>query len=211
MSGTQIWIGGNSMDPLNIFPDFTIAPAGMISEQFLNMHIPTFTAACKYVHQLPYGYNIDRDAPMGLFKENKGTCTTKHAVIATLALEQDYPIHKNIGIYAMTEVLVSGTDTILDKFALPYLPMVHCFLVYKTFRVDLTEGNLNGKNSSIEAFIYTTKVAPDISGKDEYLLYRKALQEHVLTRKEFEGIAIKTILQAREEGLALLKANIAGG
>lgn len=196
------------MDPLTIFPDFAIAPAGMISEQFIKMHISSFRSACEYVHQLPYGYNTDRDAPMGLFNEGKGTCTTKHAVIATLARELDYPIHKHIGIYAMTETLVTGTEGILKKYNLPCLPMVHCFLVFQTFRVDLTEGNLNGKNSSIEEFIHTVPVEPNISGKDEYLLYREALQARILTRNEFEGISVKTVLQAREEGLALLKANI---
>ena len=200
--------GGDSMDPLNVFPDFAIAPAGMISEQFLKMHISSFRAACEHIHQLPYGYNADRDAPMGLFNEGKGTCTTKHAVIATLAQELDYPIHKHIGIYAMTETLVTGTAAILEKYNLPSLPMVHCFLVFQTFRVDLTEGNLNGKNSSIEEFIYTVEVEPNISGKDEYLLYRNALKKHISTRDEFEGVSVKNVLQAREEGLALLKANI---
>jgi hypothetical protein len=196
------------MDPLNVLPDFTIAPVGMISEQFLKMHISSFRAACEYIHQLPYGYNTDRDEPMGLFKESKGTCTTKHAVIATLAQELGNPIHKHIGIYAMTETLVTGTDAILEKYKLPYLPMVHCFLKFQTFRVDLTEGNLNGKNSSIEEFIYTVMVEPNISGRDEYLLYRKALQDHIVIRPEFERISIKTVLKAREEGLALLKINI---
>lgn len=198
------------MDALIVFPDCDITPAGMISQQFLDMRISSFRAACEFVHQLPYGYNTDRDAPMGLFEEGRGTCTTKHAVIATLAQEQDRPIHKKIGIYAMNEALVTGTGAILSKYALPYLPMVHCFLAYKSFRVDLTEGNLNGKNSSIEEFLYTATVEPNISGKDEYLIYREALRKHILTRGEFEGSSIKAILQAREEGLALLKANIAG-
>ena len=30
--------------------------------------------------------------------------------------------------------------------------MIHCFLIYDSYRVDLTEGNNNGKNHSIEEF-----------------------------------------------------------
>jgi hypothetical protein len=137
-----------------------------------------------------------------------GSCTTKHAVIATLAVELELPIEKNIGIYAMTEKFVSGSDFILKKFALPYVPMIHCFLTDGDHRVDLTEGNAKGKNRSVDDFLYTEAVVPNIAGKDEYLKYRHALKEHVLKRVELQGVDIKTILHARKEGLELLKANI---
>ncbi len=146
---------------------------------------------------------------MILFKEKMGTCTTKHAVIATLAAELDLPVEKNIGIYAMTERIVTGTDPILDKYGLPYVPMIHCFLTDGDHRVDLTEGNANGKNRSIDDFLVSEAVIPNISGKDEYLKYRNALKERILKRTEMRGIDIKTILHAREQGLDLLKANIA--
>ena len=145
---------------------------------------------------------------MILFKEKMGSCKTKHAVIATLAAELQLPIEKSIGIYAMTEELVTGTDRILKKYNLPYIPMVHCFLVYENYRVDLSEGNRNGKNGPIDHFLYTEKVEANISGKDEYLLYRKALKGRIMSRKEMQGIALKAALKAREEGLSLLKLNI---
>ena len=85
---------------------------------------------------------------MILFKEKLGSCTTKHAVIATLAEESGLPIKKAIGIYAMTEEIVTGAGNILDSFGLPCVPMLHCFLVYRDHRVNLTEGNDNGKKRS---------------------------------------------------------------
>jgi hypothetical protein len=172
------------------------------------MGIDDFVDACRFVHGLPYGYNTDRDDLMMLFKEKLGSCTTKHAVIATLAEESGLPIKKVVGIYAMTEEIVTGTGKILDKYGLPYVPMLHCFLVSGEHKVDLTEGNNNGKKRSIEDFLYTEKVIPNISAKDEYLLYRKALKDHILTKRELQGIDLKGVLHAREEGLALLRANI---
>ena len=137
--------------------------------------------------------------------------TTKHAVIASLAEELELPIVKSIGIYAMTEEIVSGTDRILNKYALPYLPMVHCFLEYENCRVDLTEGNLNGKNRSIERFFYTQIVEPNISAKNEYRLYRQALNDRVLKRDEMQEVQLKQVLQAREEGIELLKSKVKPG
>ncbi len=196
------------MDKLTVFPDKTISNVGIISAKFLSLGINRFIDACRYVQDLPYGYNTNRDDLMILFKENMGTCTTKHAVIATLGNELNLPIAKIIGIYAMTEEIVTGTNEILDRYDLPYVPMVHCFLAYGDYRIDLSEGNNNGKNRSIEDFLYTVRVEPNISGKDEYLLYRKALKDHILTRKEMTGVDIVRILHAREEGLKLLKKNI---
>jgi hypothetical protein len=108
----------------------------------------------------------------------------------------------------MTEEMVTGTVKILDQYKLPYVPMLHCFLVYGEYRVDLTKGNNNGKKGSIEDFLYTEKVIPKISAKDEYLLYRRALKDHLLIKNELKWIDLKNILKAREEGLALLKANV---
>jgi hypothetical protein len=196
------------MDDLTVFPDKSFTNVGIISAKFLSLGIHNFAEASRYVHKLPYGYNSDRDDLMILFKENKGTCTTKHAVIATLAQELNLPIIKKVGLYAMTEEIVTGTEEILAKHNLPYVPMIHCFLVYGKYRVDLSEGNKNGKNRSIEDFLYTQEVEPNISAKDEYLIYRDALKEHILKRTEMEGVDIKTILHAREEGLKRLKDNL---
>ena len=196
------------MDKYTVFPDKPIMDAGPMARTFINLDIKGFLEACRYVHDLPYGYNSDRDDLMILFKEQMGSCTTKHAVIASLAAELQLPIEKSIGIYAMTEELVTGTQHILEKYEVPYVPMVHCFLVYQGYRVDLSEGNRNGKNGPIDDFLHTEKVAANISGKDEYLLYRRALKEHILPREELHGTDLKTVLKAREEGLSLLKSKI---
>ena len=196
------------MRSYTVFPNKPIVENGSISRTFLSMGINDFHRSCRYVHELPYGYNSDRDDLMILFKEKMGSCTTKHAVIATLAAELGITIDKHIGIYAMTEALVTGTQNILDRYKLPYLPMVHCFLVYEEHRVDLSQGNHNGKNGPIDDFLYTEKVVANIPGKDEYLLYRRALIAHILTRPELQDINLKIVLKAREEGISLLKANI---
>ena len=196
------------MDKFTVFPDAAIKASGPVSNKFLSLGIKGFIDACRFVHELPYGYNSDRDDLIILFKEKMGSCTTKHAVIATLAAESELPIEKAIGIYAMTEEIVTGAGKIIDQFGLPYVPMLHCFLVFREYRVDLTEGNNNGKKRSIEDFLYTEKVIPNISAKDEYLLYRRVLIDDILVKDEMKGIDFKNILKAREEGLARLKANI---
>jgi hypothetical protein len=196
------------MDTFTVFPNATIMKKGIISEKFISIKIKTFQEACSYVHELPYGYNSTTDDILILFKEGYGSCTTKHAVIATLAEELNIPVYKMVGVYAMNEDNVTGTNNILLKFHLPYLPMVHCFLVYDSYRVDLTEGNNNGKKSSIEEFLYIEKVKPNISKKDEYFLYKTALKNHILNRKEMENVKMLDVLYARTEGIELLRSKV---
>lgn len=196
------------MDPYTALPDKVITAAGVVSEAFLDLNIHTVSAACRHVHELPYGYNSDRDDLMILFKENKGSCTTKHAVIATLAAELALPVAKSIGVYAMTEEIVTGTERILAATNLPYVPMVHCFLTFDGRRVDLTEGNHNGKNRPLHEFLFTQTVEPNISAKEEYLLYRWVVKQLLSARTELQNVEMKTILQARQQGLELLRSKV---
>ena len=193
------------MDSYDKLPDAKIKPVGEMSKNFLDLGIKSFKQACEYVHNIEYGYNSNYDDKLIFFKENKGTCTSKHAVIAGLAEELNIPLYKYIGIYKLTEEISTGTNEILKKYEIPYIPMVHCFLVYGDSRFDLTEGNYNGKNTTIDELIYEDKVDPFISRKDEYLLFKKALKNKILPSKEMEEIEERNLLKARAEAIILLK------
>ncbi|MFW9946732.1 MAG: hypothetical protein ACFFDX_07870 [Candidatus Odinarchaeota archaeon] len=195
------------MDSYNKLPNAKVKPVGEIARKFLELGITTFKEACDYVHNIEYGYNTNYDDKLIFFKEKMGTCTSKHAVIAGLAEELNIPIYKHVGVYKFTEEISTGVNTILEKYDIPYVPMVHCFLVYKKYRFDLTEGNCNGKNTSIEQFIHEEKVEPFISRKDEYLLFKNVLKEKILPSKEMEGKDERSLLKAREESIKLLKEN----
>jgi hypothetical protein len=196
------------MDNILVLPDAVVAEFGPVSGEFLELGVTSFQKACTFVQELPYGYNSDREDLLVLFREKKGTCTTKHAVIATLAKELGLSVKKLVGIYKMTETLVTGTDKILERHRLPYLPMIHCFLASGPHRVDLTEGNRNGKNGPVDTFLFTQEVAPTFSEKEEYLLYRRVLTDQILLQEEFRGVDLKTVLLARGEGLSLLRDHI---
>jgi hypothetical protein len=196
------------MDDLNLLPDKIITPSGEISKEFLELGVHSFKDACYHVKKIEYGYNSDYDDKMILFEEMKGTCTTKHAVIAGLAEELNIPLFKYVGIYKFTEEISNGVDKILKKYGVPYAPMIHCFLVYEKYRFDLTEGNNNGKKTSIEDFIHIEKVDPFISQKEEYLILKKILKQRILPSKEMKGIAERKLLKAREESIIQLKSNI---
>ena len=193
------------MDSYDKLPDAEIKPVGEISKKFIELGIKTFKDACIYVHNSKYGYNSNYDDKMIFFKEKMASCTMKHATIAGLAKELEIPLYKYIGVYKFTEEITTGVDKITQKYNIPYVPMVHCFLVYGDYRFDLTEGNENGKKQSLEDFIQVEKVDPFISRTDEYKLFKKILKNRILPNKDMEGINERILLKAREESIKLLK------
>jgi len=193
------------MDAYDNLPDAEIKPLGEISRKFIELGIKSFKEACIYVHDSDYGYNSNYDDKMIFFKEKMASCTMKHATIAGLAEELDIPLYKYIGVYKFTEEVTTGVEKITEKYDIPYVPMVHCFLVYGDYRFDLTEGNNNGKKRSIEEFIQVERVDPFISRTDEYKLFKAILKNQILPSEDMEGINERTLLKAREESIKLLK------
>jgi len=196
------------MDSYDKLPDAEIKSGGELSRKFLELGIKSFKQACEYVNKTEYGYNSDYDDKLIFFKEKKGTCTSKHAVIAGLAEELNIPLYKHVGVYKFTEEISTGANEILKKYNIPYIPMIHCFLVYRNLRFDLTEGNSNGKNTPINELIFEEEVDPFISGKDEYLLFKRVLKKQILPSKEMEGVKERILLKARSNSIKLLTQNM---
>jgi len=96
----------------------------------------------------------------------------------------------------------------VQKYEIPYVPMIHCFLVYKEYQFDLTEGNNNGKKKTVNQYIHAERVDPFISSRDEYRLFRKVLKEIIVPSEETKGITQRSLLKARQEALILFMNRI---
>src|SRR6185369_1548349 len=80
-----------------------LKPAGVVSSRFIEVQVRDFREAAAYVHRLPYGRNTNRSDALAVIREGHGTCSTKHALLRRLALEQDIDIALVIGIYEMNQ------------------------------------------------------------------------------------------------------------
>jgi hypothetical protein len=80
-------------------PDTLLTPASFITAAFLNTGVRTYREAAHLVYRLPYGRASYRDNPMAALTEGRGTCSTKHPLLAELATEQELPVFLMLGIY----------------------------------------------------------------------------------------------------------------
>ncbi|SHF40225.1 hypothetical protein [Chryseobacterium takakiae] len=117
---------------------------GIVSEQFLNRNIHDFYSACHYISMLPYKRNTDKHDILCVFNDSGGTCSTKHAVLRKLALENDAAEIKLIlGIFKMDAGYTGKIKNTLEKFNLEYIPEAHNYLKIEQTYYDFTKANSN--------------------------------------------------------------------
>jgi hypothetical protein len=186
------------MDSIELLPDINIQAKGVISEKFLERGIKTFCTACHWVKDLPYGSNSNNENSLILFEENRGTCTTKHGAIARLASELELEIYKNLGFYRLNDEIVMGVNAIIQTHGLSFIPQIHCFLESGSFRVDLTEGNCNGKNKTIEDYDFVVRVNPDLTHEEQKSYYISYVKQYFAIEPRLAEVGIPTILELLE-------------
>lgn len=96
----------------------------------------------QYVQAIPYGRNTNREDFSLVIKENKGTCSSKHALLKELAvLNEIEGVQLIIGMYKMSEKNTPKIGNALSKQGFDYLPEAHCYLKINGQQKDYT--NLN--------------------------------------------------------------------
>ncbi|MDM1043406.1 hypothetical protein HX004_01910 [Myroides sp. 1354] len=122
--------------------DFEIQPQGAISQAFLARAIFTFFEAAAFIQHLPYGRNANKEDLLSLFDDGKGTCSTKHAVLKQLAIEQNFDgLQLIMGIFKMNSLNTPLIASTLTQYNLSYIPEAHMYLGYKGERLDFTRVN----------------------------------------------------------------------
>jgi hypothetical protein len=110
-------------------PDFTITSDEIISTAFLDRNIYTFSEAAEFVKHLPYGRNTDKTNLLTVFSDNCGTCSTKHALLKTLAGENNFnEFDLVIGLFKMNATNTPRVAATLKSNGLDYIPEAHCYL-----------------------------------------------------------------------------------
>lgn len=152
-------------------PNFTIINNGKISKDLLNLGIKDFYQAIKFIGNLHYGRNSQRSLYQLVLTEKRGTCSTKHALLSRLCIEQQVEeIKLYTGIYEMTEYNTPGVGAILKKYGLEFLPEAHCYLKYNKKRYDFTR--LDVKGEPINTFLVEEKITPTQIGNYKINFHR---------------------------------------
>jgi hypothetical protein len=130
--------------------DFNIKSNLPLSKIFLGRQITTFAGACEFIKNLPYGRNENKYDLTTVFTDNRGTCSTKHALLRQLAIENNADnIRLKLGVFKMSKSNTPEVGNTLDKYGLQFIPEAHNYLKVDGEIVDCTK-----QNSSKEDFLF---------------------------------------------------------
>lgn len=93
----------------------------------------------QYTRKIPYGRNTSRTDFSLVIKENKGTCSSKHAFLKSIADLNHIPDIKLIlGMYKMNQANTPKIGNALSSHNVDYIPEAHCYLKIDNRTVDIT-------------------------------------------------------------------------
>src|SRR5712691_8710459 len=192
------------LDPVKQLARYPLSGDGAITRLFRSIGVRDFAGAARHVLQLPYGRIKDRAQFWLVLNEGRGTCTTKHALLAELAREQSIGVELMLGIYEMGERNTPGVGKVLEKYGLAYVPEAHCYLRYQGARIDMT--GVPPGAEPIERFLYEEPITIDQIGAYKNDLHKRFLHDWITRTEAVQGRSLDDVWRIREECIAALRA-----
>ncbi|SDB90662.1 hypothetical protein [Shouchella lonarensis] len=184
-------------------PCFEIRLRGEISNTFLQLGVTNFHEAVTFVHQLPYGRNTDRTEYESVLTERKGTCSTKHALLSALCIEQAVEEVKLLtGIYEMEESNTPGVGQVLHAYGLQSIPEAHCYLKYRGKRFDFTRFHHAGE--PIRTFLVEQEITPVQIGDFKLAFHRAVMAQWLNERELHRTFDVPRLWYIREQCIEAL-------
>ncbi|WP_202077502.1 hypothetical protein [Caldalkalibacillus salinus] len=172
-----------------------------VTRLFRSRGISDFHTAVDYVSALPYGRNSDRGDYTLVLKEEKGTCSTKHALLAQVCIEHGIEdVQLAMGIYRMSEDNTPGVGVVLDQHEIDYIPEAHCYLIYKDMRFDFTSPDMSDAITS--QVIYEERIRPADIASYKLQVHQKYIQKWV--QKALSHYNSQDIWEIREKCIKAL-------
>lgn len=192
------------MDSWDVLPGVALQPVGPLSAEIIAHGIANFRAAGRYLQGLPYGRTVDRADFRAVLREGQGTCSTKHALLAALAHEQNLPVVLTLGIYDMHERNTPGVGAVLTRYGLASLPEAHCYVTYAGRRIDVTRSG-EEPTEPITQLLYEEAIVPEQIRDYKVTLHRQYMQTWVNNNAEsVRGRSFEEVWRIREEVIAAL-------
>jgi hypothetical protein len=166
------------------------------------MGLGTFHRVADRVLRLPYGRNSDRLAVAQVLEEGRGTCATKHALLAALAGEHGVEVPLMLGIYEMNGVNTPAVAAVLRKAGLRSLAEAHCYLTWGAARIDLTGVG----RATDETFLQEERIRPEQIGDYKVRRHREFLDQWRREQNLEARWTLDALWEVRERCIAALAA-----
>ncbi len=181
---------------------------GEISRLARSHGLGTFADAVHHVRHLPYGRVSERSDYRLVLGEGRGTCSTKHALLAALAWENGLAASLMLGVYEMTDANTPGIGDALSKHGLSSIPEAHCYLRTGDGVIDATMPKRSSDNAG-RHFLHEETINPEDIGAYKNAVHRRVL-DGWLRAKGHASLGLNAAWTVRETCIAALSHSGAG-
>ena len=183
--------------------DFSIDPSkGDISRLFFERNISTFIEASRWVNDLPYRRNENKNSQTALFTEACGTCSTKHALLKRLSDENGHREPKlTLGIFKMNAKNTPAIKDILKQYELEYIPEAHNYLKVHNNILDFTGIGINETKFKLD-LLEEIEIEPNQITDFKVQYHRNYLDRWL--KESGVSYSLEEIWRIREECIAVL-------
>jgi hypothetical protein len=177
---------------------------GEITSAFARAGAYDYRAAARHVSHLAYGRNRDASDAMVVLSEQRGTCSTKHALLGRLAFEQRLHVQLVLGIFEMSGKNTPGVGSVLQKHGLESLPEAHCYLRANGRRIDATR-DFDGELVTVSFdFLHEEEISTEQIGSYKTSVHQQFLRQWLAQAGTGRGWSLGEIWEIREECIRAL-------
>lgn len=185
--------------------NFNLTSNELYSTAFRERGITHFSEACAFIAQLPYSRNANREDFGLVLSEEKGTCSSKHALLAALALENGHPeIELIAGIFLMNGETHSKLTGFFVGKTYDNIPECHCYLRFKGERFDFTDTS-ERLERIIPRLVREQRIDPNQVSDWKIMIHKDYLQRW-LNRNPAVQMTLDEFWKDREEAISLLSS-----
>ncbi|WP_299223343.1 hypothetical protein [uncultured Aquimarina sp.] len=185
--------------------DFTISSKDHLSKIITEKGITSWSELVNYVKNIPYGRNSNRTDASLVITENKGTCSSKHALLKRIAdLNEMHDIELIIGIYKMNVTNTPKIGNVLLHSDLKYIPEAHCYLRYNDETIDATSNSSDFESIKNDVMI-EKNIQPDQVGDYKVKYHKDFIKEWIISEKL--NFSFSEIWKIREQCIHNLSDN----
>lgn len=183
--------------------NFEINSNGEISQLFLKNQCSNFLSASEFIRNLPYRRNLNKDNLATVFIDECGTCSTKHAILKTLAEENHQTDFKLIlGIFKMNGNNTPKIKSVLETYNLDYIPEAHNYLKFKNQILDFTKKN-SSENDFIDDLLQEIEIEPHQINQFKIEFHKNYLSNWLAKNPQIQ-YSLEELWQVREQCIEAL-------
>lgn len=113
--------------------------AGPLSQALAILRFSNASQLTLYLQNLPYTRISDPNDLSLVLSERRGTCSSKHAFLQSVALEQQWEdMSLVLCLFKMNAINTPGIGNGIAEAGLDYIPEAHCYVKYGEQCIDVT-------------------------------------------------------------------------